>query len=76
MTPVQEVNLVGLKCPLPIVELNRVIKQLSKGEEFRAVATDPAFPLDVEAWCKRTGQTLVELQYEGTRIVVTVRKTA
>lgn len=72
----QELNLVGLKCPLPIVELNRVIKKLSSGEDVRAIADDPAFLLDVEAWCKRTGHTLVEVCQGASQIAAVIRKTA
>ena len=72
----QELNLVGLKCPLPIVELNRLVKKLSLGEAFRAIADDPAFLLDVEAWCKRTGHTLVEVQQKNSQVSAVIRKTA
>jgi tRNA 2-thiouridine synthesizing protein A len=72
----QEINLVGLKCPLPIVELNRLIKKLSSGEAFRAIADDPAFLLDVEAWCKRTGHTLIEVCQRDSQISAVIRKTA
>lgn len=62
MTMRNELNLTGLKCPLPIVELNRAIKKMSPSEELQVIANDPAFPLDVEAWCRRTGQILLSLQ--------------
>lgn len=71
----QELNLVGLKCPLPIVELNRMMKTLPAGESFRTIADDPAFLLDVEAWCKRTGHTLVAVQQRDARITAVIRKT-
>jgi len=71
----QELNLMGLKCPLPIVELNRLMKKLSSGETFRAIADDPAFLLDVEAWCRRTGHMLVEVQQEDSQISAVIRKT-
>jgi len=74
MTTRNELNLAGLKCPLPIVELNRAIKQMSPGEELQVVASDPAFPLDVEAWCRRTGQILLGLQEQDGRYHALLRK--
>jgi tRNA 2-thiouridine synthesizing protein A len=74
--PNQEINLMGLKCPLPIVELNRVVKKLLSGESFRATADDPAFLLDVEAWCKRTGHALIEIQQKDSQVSAVIRKTA
>ena len=71
----REFDLVGLKCPLPIVELNRLVKKISSGESFRAIADDPAFLLDVEAWCKRTGHILVEIQQTDSQVSAVIRKT-
>lgn len=76
MTPRNELNLTGLRCPLPIVELNRAIKQMSLGEELQVIASDPAFPLDVEAWCRRTGQLLLSLQEQDGRYHAWLRKMA
>ncbi len=76
MTPRNELNLTGLRCPLPIVELNRAIKQMSLGEELQVIASDPAFPLDVEAWCRRTGQLLLSLQEQDGRYHARLRKMA
>jgi TusA-related sulfurtransferase len=74
MTTRNELNLTGLKCPLPIVELNRAIKQMSPGEELQVIANDPAFPLDVEAWCRRTSQLLLSLQEQDGRYHARLRK--
>lgn len=74
MTTRNELNLTGLKCPLPIVELNRALKKMAPGEELQVIANDPAFPLDVEAWCRRTGHLLPSLQEQDGRYHVRLRK--
>jgi TusA-related sulfurtransferase len=51
----------GRACPMPIVELMRAMKTLNVGEEVLVLADDAAFPADVRAWCKQTGNTLVDL---------------
>lgn len=71
----RELNLLGVKCPLPIVELNRMMKGMTNGEEVQVTADDPAFQLDVEAWCRRTGQSLLTLQQHDGKCVVVLRKT-
>ncbi len=53
-----EVDLTGLKCPMPIVHLNRVVRDLKDGQELEVSADDPAFELDIAAWCRRTGHEL------------------
>lgn len=59
MTTARQVDLTGLKCPMPIIHLAKIFSELSPSDEITARASDPAFSLDVEAWCKRTGHTLV-----------------
>ena len=47
---------------MPIVELMRVIKEMSSGDEVELLADDRAFPADVRAWCHKTQNTLIELK--------------
>ncbi|TWT80465.1 sulfur transfer protein SirA [Planctomycetes bacterium CA13] len=75
MTNVSEIDLTGMKCPMPIVHLTKLMKTLDDGDEVTAFATDPAFCLDVEAWCKRTGHELVELVNSENRVSAKICKT-
>jgi len=75
-TPADEVqasfillDLSGLRCPLPIVKLNGAIRELAPGAGLEVRATDPAFELDIQAWCRRTGNPLLDLQ-KGTGVLV------
>jgi len=74
MTTELELDLTGLKCPMPIVRLNKIMKELGAGDEFTAVADDPAFCLDVESWCQTTGHELVRLDNSSERLVAVIRK--
>lgn len=74
MNATHEVDLTGLKCPMPIVELTKLMKQLDAGEEVSAIAKDPAFCLDVEAWCNRTGHELLQLEDTGDCVTALIRK--
>jgi len=51
------VNACGLQCPGPIMKLAETIKNAAEGDTIEIKSTDPAFGLDVEAWCRRTGNT-------------------
>ncbi len=64
----------GRACPIPIVELMRVMKTLAAGEEVEVRADDAAFPADVEAWCKKTGNELVRLTHDASGHLAVVRK--
>jgi tRNA 2-thiouridine synthesizing protein A len=61
MNESKTLDLTGLKCPGPIVALNTEIRQITGGDELEALSDDPAFELDVKAWCRRTGHELMSV---------------
>lgn len=65
MSNASHLDLRGVRCPLPIVRLNGSIKLVAPGDELAFVADDPAFPLDIQAWARRTGHELVSLDTTG-----------
>jgi tRNA 2-thiouridine synthesizing protein A len=58
-------DLKGLSCPLPIVKTAQAIKELQSGDLIEALATDPGSVPDFTAWCKSTGNELVEQSEDG-----------
>ena len=56
----------GLQCPGPIIKVFKGINEMEKGEVLEISATDPAFGIDLESWCKRTGNQLLRIIKEGT----------
>lgn len=65
----------GMKCPRPLFEVHRAMRELGTGDVLEVVADDPAFRLDIQAWCRRTGNALVDLRQETTRTIARVEKT-
>lgn len=57
---VKTLDLKGLSCPLPIVKTAQTMKELGTGELIEALATDPGSVADFTAWCKTTGNDLIE----------------
>jgi tRNA 2-thiouridine synthesizing protein A len=53
-------DLKGLSCPLPIVKTAQAVKDLASGDVIEALATDPGAVADFNAWCKSTGNELVD----------------
>ncbi|QEP42577.1 sulfurtransferase TusA family protein [Ectothiorhodospiraceae bacterium BW-2] len=70
----QELDASGLNCPLPILRAKKAIAQLSAGQTLRIVATDPGSVKDFEAFCKQTGNELVESGEEGGKFVFLIKK--
>jgi TusA-related sulfurtransferase len=68
------IDLRGLKCPSPLVQLNDTITRIAAGTEFVAIADDRAFEPDVRAWCELTGHSLVSLEVADADIRARIRK--
>lgn len=60
----------GKLCPEPVLALARFAR--SNSGRIEVLADDPAFRVDVAAWCRSAGATLVSLQEEGQALRATV----
>jgi tRNA 2-thiouridine synthesizing protein A len=56
----RSLDLRGMSCPLPIVKTAQAAKTLVSGDLLEALATDPGSVADFGAWCKSTGNELIE----------------
>jgi len=50
----------GLNCPLPILKAKKALKDVPMGGTLQVIATDPGAVKDFEAFCRTTGNELVE----------------
>ena len=50
----------GLNCPLPILKAKKALKDVPVGATLEVLATDPGSVADFEAFCRATGNELVE----------------
>ncbi|TJZ77452.1 sulfurtransferase TusA family protein [Chitiniphilus eburneus] len=60
MTPALEIDLSGLNCPLPILRAKKALATLHSDDLLAVICTDPATPTDFAAFCRQTGNELVE----------------
>ncbi|MEW5990553.1 MAG: sulfurtransferase TusA family protein [Chloroflexota bacterium] len=64
----------GLSCPMPIVKTAQAIKTIASGELVEILATDPGSLKDFTAWCRSTGNELVEQTADGTVYRFVIRR--
>jgi TusA-related sulfurtransferase len=57
-----ELDCLGRRCPLPIIELAKAIRTVDAGDVVRVLADDPAAANDIAAWCRMKGHELVRSQ--------------
>ncbi len=64
----------GMNCPLPILKTKKAIKGLNVGETLEVHSTDPGSVKDMEAFCKSTGNKLLESKEEGNVYIYMIEK--
>ncbi len=50
----------GLNCPLPILKARKALKEVPAGGTLEVLSTDPGSVADFEAFCRQTGNELME----------------
>jgi tRNA 2-thiouridine synthesizing protein A len=61
----QVLDVKGLSCPLPILRAKKALQEVPAGGTLLVLATDPGAVKDFEAFCRTTGNLLVESKKEG-----------
>jgi tRNA 2-thiouridine synthesizing protein A len=66
----------GLKCPLPILKARKALKGVPAGATLRVLATDPGAVADFAAFCRTTGDELLESKQDGQTYSFLIRRSA
>ena len=70
----QMVDARGLSCPMPIVKTAQAMKPLPSGSVVELLATDAGSIKDVAAWCRITGNELIEQTSDGAVYRFVIRR--
>ena len=66
----------GLNCPLPILKARKALKEVPSGGTLEILATDPGSVADFQAFCRQTGNELVEHSEEDSVYKFLIKHTA
>ena len=66
----------GLNCPLPILKARKALKDVPAGGTLEILATDPGSVADFEAFCRQTGNELVEHSVDADVYRFLIKKVA
>jgi len=69
-----EIDVSGLKCPLPILRAKKALAQLTSGQTLKVVTTDPHALRDFQAFAQQTGNALLSQQTQGEQCVHVLRR--
>lgn len=67
-------NLRGLKCPLPALKTRKALTRLTPGDELVVECTDPLAGVDIPNLLRETGDALLDTRKQTDLIVFRIRK--
>lgn len=67
-------NLRGLKCPLPALKTRKALTRIVSGDELVVECTDPLAGIDIPNLLRETGDQLVNVDKQTDLIVFRIRK--
>jgi tRNA 2-thiouridine synthesizing protein A len=65
----------GLKCPLPVLKLEKRLGTLEPGTDLTILATDPMAKIDIPLYCRQNGYDCV-LSTDGPTLRFDITKAA
>lgn len=69
-----ELDLSGLKCPLPALRTRKALKGLAPGARLSVVCTDPMAAIDIPNLVRETGDRLETQSERGGKLVFAILK--
>ena len=69
-----ELDLSGLKCPLPVLRTRKALLSMKLGDRLRVICTDPLASIDVPNLVRETGDVLEEQRQDDGKFSFLIRK--
>ena len=66
-----ELDLTGLNCPIPVLKTKKLLATMVSGQQLRVITSDPAAKVDLQDFCRKSGNHLIE-QYQEQDLLITI----
>ena len=70
----QKLDLIGLKCPLPVIRTRKALRTMTPGQHLEVHCTDPLSVIDIPNLIRETGDRIEISEQTSERIVFVVEK--
>lgn len=70
----QKLDLIGLKCPLPVIRTRKALRTMTPGQRIEVHCTDPLSIIDIPNLIRETGDRVEISERTEARIVFVVEK--
>jgi tRNA 2-thiouridine synthesizing protein A len=67
-----ELNLIGLNCPIPVLKTKKFLASLDSGVQVSIVTSDPASLQDLQDFCIKTGNQLIQQTVDNNNLITTI----
>ena len=69
-----ELDLCGLKCPLPALRTKKALGELAPGARIAVIATDPLAGIDIPNLVRETGDVLIDTAQTDGKLTFVIEK--
>ena len=69
-----ELDVRGEACPYPLIRTKQQVDKLQKRQVLKVLANDPVAPQNIDAWAKKSGNELLEVEVIRGDYCIFVRK--
>ncbi|KAB0265318.1 sulfurtransferase TusA family protein [Microvirga brassicacearum] len=73
---IRDLDLSGLKCPLPVLRTRKILQRMRPGERIRLTCTDPLTIIDIPNLVRDTGNILVAHGEEKGKLHFVIQRSA
>jgi len=70
----QTLNAIGKKCPMPVLMTKKELRKLTNGQILEVIADDIGAKKDIPALLGKTGDDLVQLKEDGSKLTFLIKK--
>ena len=71
----EEIDAIGLKCPMPLLKCKKGLNSLEINEILKIKTTDKSAKKDFEVFCINTGHDLISCETENELTTFYIKKT-
>ena len=70
-----ELDLIGLKCPLPVLKTQKALASMTAGDRLSVTTSDPMAAIDLPHFCNEKGHLLLDMiQLTGDQMRFEIQK--
>ncbi|MEM8937458.1 MAG: sulfurtransferase TusA family protein [Pseudomonadota bacterium] len=63
----EEIDARGLRCPLPVLRLEAVLRRVALGQQVKIVTDDPVAHVDIPHFCREGGHIVADATISSDR---------